>query len=159
MGTRRNDPHSSTLDFVCRTDSGWPDVLRVHPIINWSYSEVWRFLRRFNVPYCSLYDEGYTSLGSIYNTWRNPALLVDSHNGIISSTSSSPSPLSVPADGLVFANDHECHADCDVHHRLPCRTYRPAYDLVEEELERAGRGKVDPTPAFLANRSSAAVSS
>lgn len=79
MGTRRNDPHSGEhcpfhslfgsttnhfpsfvgdLDFSVRTDAGWPDVLRIHPIINWSYSEVWQFLRRFNVPYCSLYDEG-----------------------------------------------------------------------------------------------------
>lgn len=104
--------------------------------------------------------DSYTSLGSIYNTWRNPALLVEAHHIITSSTCSSPSspPLSLAADVIVFANEYECHAGCDAYHKLPRRTYRPAYDLVEEELERAGRGKVDPTPAFLARRSPDAVS-
>ncbi|KIJ06065.1 hypothetical protein PAXINDRAFT_103521 [Paxillus involutus ATCC 200175] len=76
IGTRRSDPHGANLTYKNRTDSGWPSFERINPIINWSYSDVWTFLRRLNVPYCSLYDQGYTSLGSIYNTFPNPALLV-----------------------------------------------------------------------------------
>ncbi|KAI0249781.1 hypothetical protein BJV78DRAFT_1224822 [Lactifluus subvellereus] len=79
IGTRRTDPHGATLNFRVRTDPDWPPFVRVHPIINWSYADVWTSLRRLKVPYCSLYDEGYTSLGSTYNTFRNPALLV--HDG------------------------------------------------------------------------------
>ncbi|PPQ77947.1 hypothetical protein CVT25_015422 [Psilocybe cyanescens] len=76
IGTRRTDPHGAKLSHRNMTDPGWPVFERVNPIINWSYNNVWEFLRRFNVPYCSLYDEGYTSLGSTFNTFPNPALLV-----------------------------------------------------------------------------------
>ena len=110
IGTRRTDPHggafsvpwycesvftcgsAATLDFRVKTDPDWPPFVRVHPVINWGYADVWTFLRRLKIPYCSLYDEGsvhfffpiyasnlfarYTSLGSTYNTARNPALLV-----------------------------------------------------------------------------------
>ncbi|KAI9508260.1 adenine nucleotide alpha hydrolases-like protein [Russula earlei] len=76
IGTRRTDPHGAKLDFRVKTDPDWPPFVRVHPIINWSYADVWTFLRQLKVPYCSLYDEGYTSLGSTYDTFRNPALLV-----------------------------------------------------------------------------------
>ena len=77
VGTRRTDPHGAKLSFRTMTDKGWPQFDRINPIINWSYGDVWAFLRRLNVPYCSLYDEGYTSLGSTYNTFPNPALLVE----------------------------------------------------------------------------------
>ncbi|KAF6751138.1 hypothetical protein DFP72DRAFT_851082 [Ephemerocybe angulata] len=78
IGTRRTDPHGAKLSHRNMTDSGWPEFERVNPIINWDYSHVWTFLRQLNVPYCKLYDEGYTSLGSTYNTFPNPALLVSS---------------------------------------------------------------------------------
>jgi phosphoadenosine phosphosulfate reductase len=37
----------------------------VNPIIDWTDSDVWEFIRGNNLPYCSLYDEGFTRLGCI----------------------------------------------------------------------------------------------
>ena len=36
-----------------------------NPIIDWSNEEIWEFIKEYNIPYCSLYDEGYKRLGCI----------------------------------------------------------------------------------------------
>lgn len=94
VGTRRTDPHGTTLSYRNVTDPGWPAFERVNPIINWAYSDVWTFLTKLKIPYCTLYDEGYTSLGSTYNTFPNPALLVTDSD----SSTTLPSSLTVVAN-------------------------------------------------------------
>ena len=37
----------------------------LNPIIDWDDSEVWEFIKEYNVPYCKLYDQGYKRLGCI----------------------------------------------------------------------------------------------
>lgn len=37
----------------------------LNPIIDWEDSDVWQFIRSYNIPYCSLYDEGMTRIGCI----------------------------------------------------------------------------------------------
>lgn len=46
VGTRRTDPHGQSLTHFDETDSGWPAFMRVHPVIDWHYAEIWavRFL-------------------------------------------------------------------------------------------------------------------
>ena len=77
VGTRRTDPHGVDLKFFDPTDRGWPAFMRIHPVIDWHYAEVWTFIRELEVPYCDLYDKGYTSLGGTTDTHPNPALRDD----------------------------------------------------------------------------------
>jgi hypothetical protein len=41
VGTRRTDPHGQSLTHFDPTDSGWPAFMRVHPVIDWHYAEIW----------------------------------------------------------------------------------------------------------------------
>ncbi|PYI32602.1 adenine nucleotide alpha hydrolases-like protein [Aspergillus indologenus CBS 114.80] len=75
VGTRRTDPHGARLTHQDYTDSGWPQFLRYHPVIEWHYTEIWAFIRHLGLHYCSLYDQGYTSLGGTADTRPNPKLL------------------------------------------------------------------------------------
>jgi len=51
------------------TDPTWPKFIRVHPILDWDYHEIWEFLRHPSltlggrqeggkVEWCELYDYG-----------------------------------------------------------------------------------------------------
>jgi len=37
----------------------------IHPIIDWTDDHVWRFIREREIPYCSLYDEGFRRVGCV----------------------------------------------------------------------------------------------
>lgn len=77
VGTRRTDPHGEKLTHFDMTDEGWPKFMRIHPVIDWHYAEVWAFIRHLDIPYCELYDQGFTSLGGMLDTLPNPALAID----------------------------------------------------------------------------------
>lgn len=47
---------------VCRIDE---TKYYLHPIIDWSNSEVWEYIDTNGLPYCSLYDEGFKRLGCV----------------------------------------------------------------------------------------------
>lgn len=74
MGQRRHDPYCSDLEVISQTDSGWPRLDRINVLLDWSYEQIWTFLTAFNLPYCTLYDEGYTSIGTTLDSIPNPAL-------------------------------------------------------------------------------------
>jgi len=74
MGQRKGDPDANGLQPVCASSSGWPAFMRVNALLQWTYAQVWDFLVHYGLPYCSLYDRGYTSLGAVSDTVPNPAL-------------------------------------------------------------------------------------
>jgi len=63
VGTRRTDPHGQSLTHFDETDSGWPAFMRIHPVIDWHYAEIWAvsfFVAsevRTNVDSSSLFDK------------------------------------------------------------------------------------------------------
>lgn len=61
------------------------------------YETVWEFLRVCELPYCALYDQGYTSLGNRKNTVRNEKLLVRDSSGKVTY---------LPAYRLKTADEH-----------------------------------------------------
>ncbi|WOL05428.1 FAD synthase [Canna indica] len=81
LGTRIGDPNAVGQEQFSPSSIGWPPFMRVNPILDWSYRDVWAFILTCKVKYCSLYDQGYTSIGSIYDTVPNALLsIADSSN-------------------------------------------------------------------------------
>ena len=105
------------------SSSYMPPFLRCNPIIDWDYGDVWEFLRqpdlRGEVPYCSLYDRGYTSLGIVVgDTLPCPALLKEREGKEMTLTKTMGGGAGESGGG---------------------ESYWPAYMLKDWSLERAGR--------------------
>ena len=75
IGTRSGDPNAKGQNVFCPSSESWPAFMRVNPILDWSYADVWSFLLLIKADYCGLYDSGFTSLGSTKDTKRNEGLL------------------------------------------------------------------------------------
>ena len=74
LGVRGDDPHGTHCSAFSPTTGDWPAVMRISPILGWNYHSIWQFLLTFSLPYCQLYDKGYTSIGNVEDTSPNPAL-------------------------------------------------------------------------------------
>ena len=66
-GTRQRDladpdnPDNEKMARYCPTKGS--HIL--NPIIDWDDTEIWEFIREYNIPYCKLYDEGWKRIGCI----------------------------------------------------------------------------------------------
>ncbi|XP_028776095.1 FAD synthase isoform X2 [Neltuma alba] len=76
LGVRIGDPTAIGQEQFSPSSPGWPPFMRVNPILDWSYRDVWAFLLTCKVQYCSLYDQGYTSIGSTHDTVPNALLSI-----------------------------------------------------------------------------------
>ena len=53
-----------------RSKQGWfnkrtKNRINYHPIFDWKEWEIWEYIKYYNLPYCSLYDEGFSRLGCV----------------------------------------------------------------------------------------------
>jgi phosphoadenosine phosphosulfate reductase len=61
MTAIRWDEQSSRADEKYYSERS--DHMRVHPILHFMEKDIWEYIRGQGIPYCSLYDKGYRSLG------------------------------------------------------------------------------------------------
>ena len=73
VGTRRTDPHGQTLTHFDSTDKGWPAFMRVHPVIDWHYAEIWA-VSTFSHSSPSSLPHGMGADKAVYTTFRDPIL-------------------------------------------------------------------------------------
>jgi len=125
LGTRLTDPNAVGQQQFAPSSHYMPPFMRVNPVLDWTYGHVWHFLRLFQLPYCCLYDQGYTSLGTVKDTVPCPALAVPG----VKNSSSSNSRDNLPK-------------------------YWPAYMLSDWDQERAGRLSKQQVAAQSAAKSS-----
>ena len=53
----------------------------MHPILEWNYWDVWLFLKGFDLEFCRLYEDGFTSIGNRLDSRRNPRLRIEVFKG------------------------------------------------------------------------------
>lgn len=59
----RADEHSSRADRQWLERRSAPTYIQLNPILEFTEADVWAFHMQHGLPYCSLYDQGYRSLG------------------------------------------------------------------------------------------------
>ena len=78
MGSRKDDWCGDIgLRAPSDTHKGYPAFMRINPIMYWQYDKIWPVIYALEIPYCKLYQEGYTSLGNKSNSVKNQSLLVE----------------------------------------------------------------------------------
>lgn len=62
-GLRREQAVTRTAMQKVEVDEGHGGILKVNPVVDWSGTQVWDYLRTHDVPYNALHDLGFPSIG------------------------------------------------------------------------------------------------
>ena len=62
-GLRRSQEETRANVAKIEIDKVHGDITKVNPLADWSYEQVWEYIKANRVPYNKLYDIGYTSIG------------------------------------------------------------------------------------------------
>lgn len=61
---RRTDQHATRAELqAVEDDPVHPGKIKINPLVRWSSEQLWDYIRRYDVPYHALYNEGYLSIG------------------------------------------------------------------------------------------------
>ena len=63
LGVRRSDPQGANLEPHTPSTPDFPPFMRILPLLERTYGDVWDFISVFQISYCCLYDEGYDLWG------------------------------------------------------------------------------------------------
>lgn len=64
-GLRRQQAQSRNELAVLRIQDG---RIKMHPIVDWTKRDVYRYLQRHDLPYHPLWEKGYVSVGDVHST-------------------------------------------------------------------------------------------
>jgi phosphoadenosine phosphosulfate reductase len=62
-GLRRDQGVTRTEIAKIARDDLHGGIIKINPLADWNSDQIWRYIRRHNLPYNSLYDYGYQSIG------------------------------------------------------------------------------------------------
>lgn len=62
-GLRRDQTSNRNEARMFEIDTQHDDILKINPIIDWTWDQVWKYIKENNVPYNKLLDKGYPSIG------------------------------------------------------------------------------------------------
>ena len=62
-GLRREQSATRAQTQVVTVDSDHDGIAKIAPLAGWTKQQVWDYIREHDLPYHSLYDRGYTSIG------------------------------------------------------------------------------------------------
>jgi phosphoadenosine phosphosulfate reductase len=62
-GVRREQAATRAQTEIVAIDQEHQGITKIAPLAGWSRTEVWAYIRDHDLPYHSLYDQGYTSIG------------------------------------------------------------------------------------------------
>ena len=62
-GLRRQQNTTRQATEVLQIDYANGNILKINPLCNWTTEDVWAFVKKNNIPYNSLHDKGFPSIG------------------------------------------------------------------------------------------------
>lgn len=64
-GTRREESSQRMQYSFVQIDNRNKTKTFIRPILNWTEADIWEYIEENKLPYCSLYDEGFSRIGCV----------------------------------------------------------------------------------------------
>ena len=62
-GLRKDQTENRSSTRILEIDSQHNDIIKINPILHWTWDDVWKYIKENDVPYNKLLDRGYPSIG------------------------------------------------------------------------------------------------